>query len=281
MGNGTQALTAVRRARPDLLLTDVMMPEMDGFQLLSAIRGDAALRGLPVIMLSARAGEESRSEGLEAGADDYLIKPFSSRELLARVDAQLVRAQLRVVEERQSERMRTIFREAPVGIAILTGPELRFEFANQRYAEIVGNRQLLGRGFREAFPELVGQGAIELVEQVRVTGEPFASPAYRAADSTALPAATRRRPSSTWWSSRSARGARPRRGRGRGRDRRQRAGDQPASRRGGQPRQGRVPGDARPRAAQPAGAAGHRAAPHEAARPGRRWSANGRSSSGR
>ena len=177
----TQALAAIRRARPDLLLTDVMMPEMDGFQLLSAIRGDPALRGLPVVMLSARAGEESGSEGLEAGADDYLVKPFSSRELLARVDAQLVRAQLRVVEERQSERMRTIFREAPVGIAILTGPELRFEFANQRYAEMVGNRQLLGRTLREAFPELAGQGTIELVEQVRVTGEPFASPAYRAA----------------------------------------------------------------------------------------------------
>jgi PAS domain S-box-containing protein len=181
VGNGTQALAAIRRARPDLVLTDVMMPEMDGFQLLSAIRGDAALRGLPVVMLSARAGEESRSEGLEAGADDYLVKPFSSRELLARVDAQLVRAQLRVVEERQSERLRSIFREAPVGIAILTGPELRFEFANQRYAEMVGNRQLLGRAFREAFPELAGQGTIELIEQVRVTGESFASPAYRAA----------------------------------------------------------------------------------------------------
>jgi len=181
VGNGAQALAAIRRARPDLVLTDVMMPEMDGFQLLSAIRADAGLRGLPVMMLSARAGEESRSEGLEAGADDYLVKPFSSRELLARVDAQLMRAQLRIVEERQSERMRTIFREAPVGIAILSGPELRFEFANQRYAEMVGNRQLAGRTFREAFPELAGQGSIELVEQVRATGEPFASPAYRAA----------------------------------------------------------------------------------------------------
>jgi PAS domain S-box-containing protein len=180
VANGTQALTAIRRSRPNLVLTDVMMPEMDGFQLLSAIRGDGGLRGLPVLMLSARAGEEARSEGLEAGADDYLVKPFSSRELLARVDAQLVRAQLRVIEERQSERMRTIFREAPVGIAILTGPELRFEFANQRYAEMVGNRQLLGRTLREAFPELAGQGSVELVEQVRITGEPFASPAYRA-----------------------------------------------------------------------------------------------------
>jgi signal transduction histidine kinase len=181
VGTGAQALAAIRRSRPDLVLADVMMPEMDGFQLLAAIRGDVALRALPVVMLSARAGEESRSEGMEAGADDYLVKPFSPRELLARVDAQLVRAQLRIVQERQAERMRTIFREAPVGIAILSGPELRFEFANQRYVEMVGNRPLLGRTAREALPELAGQGTIEIIEEVHATGESFASPAHRAA----------------------------------------------------------------------------------------------------
>ena len=178
--NGVQALAAIRRARPDLLLADVMMPEMDGFQLLAALRGDVSLRTLPVVMLSARAGEESRSEGIEAGADDYLVKPFSARELLARVDAQLVRAKLRGLEARQTERMRGIFREAPVGIAIASGPELRFEFANQRYTEMVGNRPLLGRTVREAFPELVSQGALETIERVYATGEPFASSAYRA-----------------------------------------------------------------------------------------------------
>jgi PAS domain S-box-containing protein len=178
--NGAQALSAIRRARPDLLLTDVMMPEMDGFQLLAALRADASLRSLPVVMLSARAGEESRSEGLESGADDYLVKPFSARELLARVDAQLVRAKLRGLEERQSERMRGIFRDAPVGLAIVSGHELRFEFANQRYTEMMGNRPLLGRTVREAFPELVAQGAIDTIERVYATGEPFACSAYRA-----------------------------------------------------------------------------------------------------
>ncbi|HVP60519.1 MAG TPA: ATP-binding protein [Myxococcaceae bacterium] len=178
--NGAQALAALRRRRPDLLLTDVMMPEMDGFQLLAAVRADPALRRLPVLMLSARAGEESRSEGLEAGADDYLVKPFSARELMARVDARLVRAKLRVVEERQTERMRSIFRDAPVGIAIMTGPEHCFEFVNQRFLEMMGERPLLGRTLREAFPELEGQGTIEIVDRVHQTGEPFASPAYRA-----------------------------------------------------------------------------------------------------
>jgi len=93
--DGITALEAARAAPPDLILTDVMMPGLDGFALLRKLRSDVALRRTPVILLSARAGEESRIEGLEAGADDYLIKPFSARELLARVDSQLKMARLR------------------------------------------------------------------------------------------------------------------------------------------------------------------------------------------
>jgi DNA-binding response OmpR family regulator len=72
-----------------------MMPGLDGFELLREIRADAALRDIPVILLSARAGEENRVEGLEAGADDYLVKPFSARELVARVTANLQLAKVR------------------------------------------------------------------------------------------------------------------------------------------------------------------------------------------
>ena len=75
--------------QPDLVLTDVMMPVLDGFGLLAAIRADPELAHLPVVMLSARSGDEATIEGLEAGADDYLVKPFSARELLARVRANL------------------------------------------------------------------------------------------------------------------------------------------------------------------------------------------------
>ncbi|MGO9940383.1 MAG: ATP-binding protein [Terracidiphilus sp.] len=92
---GKQALEEANRRRPDLVLTDVMMPDMDGFALLDALRRNPETRTVPVIMLSARAGEEAGIEGLEAGADDYLTKPFSARELIARVDAQLKMAQLR------------------------------------------------------------------------------------------------------------------------------------------------------------------------------------------
>ncbi|MFG6415983.1 ATP-binding protein [Roseateles sp. DC23W] len=87
VADGEQALAAVQRERPALLLTDVMMPRLDGFGLLAALRADARTRTLPVVLLSARAGEEAQIEGLAAGADDYLAKPFSARELLARVSA--------------------------------------------------------------------------------------------------------------------------------------------------------------------------------------------------
>ncbi len=93
--DGRAALAAIRQERPDLVLSDVMMPELDGFELLRQLRADPATQDLPVILLSARAGEESRLGCLVAGADDYLVKPFSARELLARVEAVLKLMQLR------------------------------------------------------------------------------------------------------------------------------------------------------------------------------------------
>ncbi|HEY1795233.1 MAG TPA: ATP-binding protein [Stellaceae bacterium] len=95
VGDGEAALLAARLRRPDLILSDVMMPRLDGFALLQQLRADPALAELPVVLLSARAGEEAQVEGLESGADDYLTKPFSARELLARVSSNLSLAQLR------------------------------------------------------------------------------------------------------------------------------------------------------------------------------------------
>lgn len=93
--DGEAALEAARQATPDLIVSDVMMPKLGGFELLRELRSDPNLKTVPVILLSARAGEESKVEGLEAGADDYLIKPFSARELLARVGARLEISRLR------------------------------------------------------------------------------------------------------------------------------------------------------------------------------------------
>jgi signal transduction histidine kinase/DNA-binding NarL/FixJ family response regulator len=90
--NGEEALRAVADQPPSIVLTDVMMPRIDGFELLRALRSEPATAGIPVIMLTARAGQEASVEGLEAGADDYLAKPFRAQELLARVRVALDRA---------------------------------------------------------------------------------------------------------------------------------------------------------------------------------------------
>jgi len=109
--DGEQALAAARRARPDLILSDIMMPRLDGFALLAAVRADETLRGVPVVLVSARAGEEARIEGLDAGADDYIIKPFSARELLARVGALLELRHMRRAAD-EALRLRTAQLEA-------------------------------------------------------------------------------------------------------------------------------------------------------------------------
>ncbi len=93
--DGEHALRMARDASFDLIVTDVMMPGLDGFELLRAIRADEGLASTPVIMVSARAGEEARIEGIESGADDYLTKPFAARELLARVQTNIQMATVR------------------------------------------------------------------------------------------------------------------------------------------------------------------------------------------
>jgi signal transduction histidine kinase len=99
--DGRAALEAVRGRRPDIVVSDVMMPRLDGFGLVRELRSDPATASLPIILLSARAGEESAIEGLDVGADDYLAKPFSARELLARVrtHVELARARRAWAEE--------------------------------------------------------------------------------------------------------------------------------------------------------------------------------------
>ncbi|MFJ4716763.1 SpoIIE family protein phosphatase [Streptomyces sp. NPDC088785] len=95
VGDGREALRAVRAQTPDLVVSDVMMPHMDGLALVAALRDNPRTASLPVVLLSARAGEEASIEGLQAGADDYLVKPFAAAELLARVRANVELARLR------------------------------------------------------------------------------------------------------------------------------------------------------------------------------------------
>ena len=173
VSNGREALQAARRRRPDLIITDVMMPLLDGFGLLRELRADVGLSGVPVFMLSARAGEESRVEALEAGASDYLVKPFAARELLARVDSVLLRSRIRSIEEAQARRMAEVFSQAPVAIAILRGPRHVYELANAPYRELVGGREVVGKALLEALPELEGQEVPRLLDEVMQSGQPF------------------------------------------------------------------------------------------------------------
>ncbi|WP_118184303.1 response regulator [Paraburkholderia phosphatilytica] len=118
-GDGQTALVAARELCPDLILSDVMMPVLDGFGLLRELRADPELCETPVLLLSARAGEEARVGGLESGADDYLTKPFSARELLARVASNLLLANLRRATERNlRDESRTLEILNRVGMAV-------------------------------------------------------------------------------------------------------------------------------------------------------------------
>jgi signal transduction histidine kinase len=173
VANGREALRVARERRPDVIVTDIMMPELDGFGLLRELRSDPGLQSIPVIMLSARAGEEARLEGISAGADDYLVKPFSARDLIGRVDAQLIRARAHALEQEHARRLVNLLAHAPVAIAILRGPHHVFELANARCVALIGGRDVLGMPVREAVSELQGQGILELLDQVRMSGEPF------------------------------------------------------------------------------------------------------------
>jgi signal transduction histidine kinase/DNA-binding response OmpR family regulator len=179
VSNGSEALNFLRSHHADLVIADVMMPTLDGFGLLREIRADALTRDTRVLMLSARAGEESKIEGLRAGANDYLVKPFSARELVARVEAQLLRAEVEAIEEAHNRRLATIFTHAPVAIALLKGPQHVVQFANEAYAELVAHRPMIGRTARDAFPEFEQQGVYELLDTVYATGTPFLADSMR------------------------------------------------------------------------------------------------------
>ncbi len=147
VADGEAALNAVRERTPDLVLTDVMMPKLDGFELLRELRADERLKTIPVILLSARAGEEARVGGMEAGADDYLIKPFSARELLARVEAHLMRDHVRRDAERAVRESERRFREmidaVPAAI-YTTDAEGRLTHFNLAAVELSGRKPELG-----------------------------------------------------------------------------------------------------------------------------------------
>jgi PAS domain S-box-containing protein len=162
VSNGLEALECARAQTPDLILSDVMMPGLDGLQLLAALRADPQTRAVPVILLSARAGEGDTIEGLEAGADDYLVKPFTAAELLAHVRTTLKLAEVR--RETENE-IRSIL-ESITDAFVAVDRDWRLTYVNAR-AESLGGADrdiLLGKELWDALPDLTavpGRGNYE------------------------------------------------------------------------------------------------------------------------
>jgi PAS domain S-box-containing protein len=179
--DGQAALAAVRERSPELVLSDVMMPNLDGFGFLHALRSDAATRTVPIILLSARAGEESRVEGMEHGADDYLIKPFSARELLARVQTHLEMARVRKQAEedlrRRTEQFETLLNAAPLGVYLVDGdfrvravnPPARLAFEN--IPNLIGTD--FGEFMRMRWPQEHADEILNRFRHTLETGEPY------------------------------------------------------------------------------------------------------------
>lgn len=186
VSNGLEAILAVRELNPDLILTDIMMPGLDGLGILQEIRNDVATAGKPVIFLSARAGDEARIAGLQAGADDYIVKPFSARELLARVGSALSLAKVRRDAEEASRRraaqFETLLNEAPVGVFFVDA-NLRIRQMNPTAVPFFGNiPNLIGRDLREVvqriWTEAVASKIIGQFRHTLETGEAYIVPEY-------------------------------------------------------------------------------------------------------
>jgi PAS domain S-box-containing protein len=162
VGNGEEALRAALDDPPDLVLADVMMPVLDGFGLLEQLRAHPRTTTIPVILLSARAGEQSTIGGLVAGADDYLIKPFTARELIAPVDAHLAlqrhRRAANETVERSVAKLRLITDSLPTLISFV-GQDFCYQSANKTYEKWFGIPQagLVGKSVRE----VLGESAFE------------------------------------------------------------------------------------------------------------------------
>ena len=172
VATGDEALASMRRRPPDLVLSDIMMPGLDGFGLLRAIRADSLLRTTPVILLSARAGEDSATEGISAGADDYIVKPFTGRDLLVRVASKLSAARAAREANAMKENLYQHFMQAPFPIAVLRGPQHIVELANPAVLAAWGksSSDAAGRPLLEVLPELKGQPIAGYLQDVLRTG---------------------------------------------------------------------------------------------------------------
>ncbi len=181
VADGQAAFEAARELRPELIISDVMMPRLDGFGLIRQVRADPQLRATPIILLSARAGEESRIEGLDRGADDYLVKPFSARELLVRAGTLIRSAELRRHAEEARTQFETLLNEAPLGV-FLVDEDFRVAAINPIALPLIGETDVIGRDFesvvRTAWSSADAEEVLRRFRHTLQTGESQVVPEF-------------------------------------------------------------------------------------------------------
>lgn len=173
--NGVEALKLIAEEVPELILSDIMMPVMDGKALLENIRQNPGTARLPFIFLSARAGEEARIEGLELGASDYLVKPFAAAELLSKMRVQLKQ---RASSKHAEEQLRNLFIQAPVAIALFRGPRHILELANELMLGFLNKKtgDILFKPFEENLATMLQEGFTSVIDEVYYSGNRYISP---------------------------------------------------------------------------------------------------------
>jgi PAS domain S-box-containing protein len=180
VADGRAAVDAARARRPDLIISDVMMPRLDGFGLIRELRADPELSAIPVILLSARAGEEARIEGLGQGADDYLVKPFSSRELLVRVGALVNSAEMHRRANEARAQFQALLDQAPLGVYLIDD-DFRIAAVNPVARPVFGDiPDLIGRDFDQVihvlWPKAYADELVRIFRRTLETGEPHLVP---------------------------------------------------------------------------------------------------------
>jgi signal transduction histidine kinase len=178
--DGQEGLQKALTFRPSIIVTDIMMPRVSGTEMIAELRRHNELNDTPILLLSAKADEELKIKLLSESAQDFILKPFSERDLQVRV-ANLVSArrskgvvdQANVELSRRSQQLSSLFEQTPSFMAVLRGPDHVFELANKAYLTLIGHRNVLGKPLAEALPEIRPQGFIELLDQVISSGKAF------------------------------------------------------------------------------------------------------------
>lgn len=166
--DGDSAFDLVLSEQPDLLLSDVMMPGLDGFSLLKKLRSKPDTSAMPIILLSARAGEEAGNEGRAAGADDYLVKPFTANELLARVNSHLRLAEAR----KDAEQRATLILESITDAFFACDAEWRYTYANAEAERLTGiaREEIIGRQVPDVFSDKTGAVLLRELDSASLAG---------------------------------------------------------------------------------------------------------------